>query len=261
MTVIKGNLPIRPVYISDSEVVAAAWSNNLAANLPSVAVRLGVPAALVTKVTDNNAALQATMKSIADLEKWLGGFRTTKNGLFNGYPANPTLPVPFPGTITMPTLPDPGTAYVFAPHIQAVNIILANPDTTNADKELLELQPAEGLPTPPEAANRVKADNYNYPMIKATVANNTVTITITRGNRWRGKAAILQVDKEGRGVFVQLVNTTNGSFVETITLPVDQLTAAWTFRAIYVNGTSLISDWSPDLPVVVKNEPLPFEEE
>ncbi len=259
MATINGNKPIRPFYISDSEEVNALWSQNLATNLPTVAVRLGVPAALVTKVTDNNAALQATKNTMSALQKWLDQWRTTKRNLYNGYPDDPTLPVPFPGAVTLPTLPDPAPAYVLAPHIQAVNIILANPDTTDADRELLQLVRAEGLPTPPEAANRVKADEYNYPLIKVSVGNNMFTVTVTRGNRWRGKAMLLQVDREGKGEFVTLVNTTSRSYSEIITLPPQQLTAAWTFRAIYVEGTTLKSDWCPDAGVVVRQEPVPFE--
>lgn len=253
------NQQVRPFYISASEEVNAGWSDNFAQHIGSMAARLGIPEELVTKIDDNNKGLQKTMLFNRDIEEWLAQWRIAKRALFTGRPQNPDQPVPFPATPTFPTLPSATYAYVLAPHIQAANIVLANPLTTEADRQLLRLVRADGLPTPPEAANRVKADEYNYPLLKVRVLNNQVIIICTRGNRWRGKAILLQVDRQGKGEYQPLVNTTNRSYSELISLPPDVQSAAWVYRAIYVEGTTTISDWSPDLGVVVRQEASPFQ--
>lgn len=259
MTIRIENQQIKPFFISDSETVNADWSDNFAQNIGTVAERLGVPETLVAKIDDNNKGLQKTMLFNRDIEEWLNKWRIAKRALFTGRPLNPEIPVPFPATPTFPTLPSATYAYVLAPHIQAANIVLANPLTTEADRQLLRLVHAEGKPTPPEAANRVKADEYNYPLLKVKVQKNTVNIDITRGNRWRGKALMLQVDRQGKGEFITLINTTSRSYTELISLPPDVQSAAWVYRAIYVDGPTIISDWSPDHGAVVRQEPSPFQ--
>ena len=252
------NQQIRPFYLSASEEVNAEWSGNFATNLASVAARLGVPEALVTKVISQDKALQSVMDYNRSIEAWLSKWRTAKRALLDGRPANPEAFIQYPPTPKIPELPSDATAYVFAPHIQAANIILANPATTDADRQLLRLVKADGLPMPPEAANRVKADGFNYPLLKVVVENNTVTVGVTRGNRWKGKAMLLQVDRQGRGEFTNLVNTTSRSYTELITLPTDVQSAAWVYRAVYVDGTTVISDWCPDEGIVVQHEASPF---
>ena len=62
----------------------------------------------------------------------------------------------------------------------------------------------------------------------------------------------------GRGEFTNLVNTTSRSYTELITLPTDVQSAAWVYRAVYVDGTTVISDWCPDEGIVVQHEASPF---
>lgn len=258
MTLRIENQQIKPFYISSSEEVNAEWSANFAINIGAVSVRLGVPTELVTRIVDNDKGLQRTMQFNRAIEAWLAQWRTAKRMLFTGRPTNPEIPVPFPATPAFLTLPDDTYAYVLAPHIQAANIVLANPACTEADRQLLRLVKADGLPTPPEATSRVKADEYNYPLMKVEVINNAVVINVTRGNRWKSKAFMLQVDRQGRGEFTTLINTTKRTYADPINLPPDVLSAAWTYRAIYVDGHEVISDWCPILGAAVRQEASPF---
>lgn len=256
----KHRLPNQPFYLSSSEDVNIKWGDNFATVLPVLGLKYGVPTDLIAKVTANNKVL----KSIGDydtlLGTWMTEWRNTKNALMyepssEGVIALPTIREEFP------VLPPAVAANLFAPFIQAANIILANKALTPADRTTLGLVKAAGKPVPPNHKKRVRADEFNYPLMKFTFKNGVVQIKITRGTIFKGRALLLQVDKSGMGNFTNLINTTGTAVTEAVVLPNGVHTASWTFRGVYVDGNSLLSDWSPNQYLSVNTEPSPFEPE
>lgn len=69
---------------------------------------------------------------------------------------------------------------------------------------------------------------------------------------------VIQVDKSGLSEFTQLTNTTGRRAEEMILLPDGQHSAAWVYRAVYVLGNVVDSDWSPSIGIVVSDEASPF---
>ncbi len=250
-------LPVQPFYLSNSEEVNIKWANVFTPQMDTLGNRYGVPDDLIVKIKANNAVLQVIGSYEALLGNWQAQWRDTKNSLM--YLTSSPVPIGLPAVPErFPDLPTAVTANVFGPFIQAATIILANPDLTEADRNSLGLVKAEGKPLPPEAKKREKASQFNYPVIKAEVKNGVVSLRIVRGSKFMGKAVLLQVDKEGKGVFTSLVITTAAVVTDNISLPSDIVTASWTYRGIYVEGKVQLSDWSPNLYVSVTNEaPIP----
>jgi hypothetical protein len=88
-----------------------------------------------------------------------------------------------------------------------------------------------------------------------------VVLCIIRGKRHAGKSVLIQVDREGKGNFFNLVTNTSANEVsDPILLPIGQKTAAWSYRAIYMDSQTTLSDWCPDMPVAIMREALPFPE-
>jgi hypothetical protein len=251
------NQPKRPFYISKSDVVNIEWAQNFAQNLPNVTGQYNLPAALEDKVIANALMLSRLLQFETIISDWLKEWRVCKASLFNGFPLN-NDPVPVPNTPVFPDKPVPVAAYVLAPFIQAANIILANPAVTEADKNLLGLVKAEGKPVTPETQRREAAESFNYPVMKASVVNGTVVIKFIRGNRFKGESVLLQVDREGMGNFTNLLVTTAREFNELAQLPPGRVSAAWTYKAVYVKSETLISDWSPNLTLAITQGEFPF---
>jgi hypothetical protein len=255
----KINQQKKPFYISDSETVNAIWAQNFTDQLGRQYQRFNVSEDLKKKVEANNAVIQSVNQYDALLFDWQGLWRSVKNGLYNGSPSNGN-PINFPQQPVFPDLPTAVGAYVLAPHIQVANIILADPTVTDADIKLFGLVKAEGKPKPPSTKQRDKAELYNYPVMNIKIENGVVVMRIVRGKRHKGKSVLVQVDREGKGNFALLANNTSANEVsDSIQLPNSQMTAAWAYRAIYMEGQTTISDWSPTQAVAVTKEPAPFD--
>lgn len=257
---LKKKLPFQPFYLSGSEEVNIDWCNNFHFYMPTLGVKYGVPEELRTRILTCNKVLVSINDYETILMTWLAEWRDTKNMLM--YEASSPSPIDLPAIREdFPALPPPVVANIFTPYIQAANIILANPDLTEADRNTLRLVKAQGKPVPPGHKKRETAEQFNYPLLKAVVKNGVVTIKVTRGNRFKGKSILIQVDRLGQGVFVPLINTSAVEVTDAISLPSGVLTASWTYRGIYIDGNTQLSDWSPNLYVSVASEPLPIQPE
>lgn len=248
--------PVRPYFISTSEEVNEVWSANFAAKLPSVAAKFELPQSLVDRVIANDKVFKLFMEYDRSISEWLGRWKTVRKELLDGNILTP-VPAEYPAMPTFPDLqgaPTPMTN-LLQPYIQAATNILASSKCTDADRELLGLVKAEGKPVPPQAKRRPKAEEFNYPILKLGVENGLAIVRIVRGLNFRGKAAILQVDRTGQGQFADLAILTGKEYADPIHLPGGQLSAAWTYRAIFIDGQTQLSDWSPGASVVVKAEP------
>ena len=248
----------QPFYISDSVEVAIGWAQNFAAKLPLVATKYNVPQNLQDQVALNATILNGAQNYIDVLTNWLNGWRTVLNELFNPNPGW-NVPINYPVQPQVPALPPEGMAYILTPFIQVAKIILASPMLTQLDVDLLRLVPAQGKPVDPDRKPREKAESFNYPLLRGSLENGNVTIRIIRGYRWRGKSALLQVDRDGSGNFVFLAQTTTSSLTEPAVLPSGEAASAWCYRAVYVEGLQQVSDWSPTLLVGIMPQPQPFE--
>lgn len=248
--------PARPNFISSSDEVNEKWADNFATKLPGVAAKFEVSQSLVDRVVTNTTVIKLVMGYDREIGTWLGRWKTLKKELFDGSVLTP-VPAEYPAMPSFPDLreaPTPMTN-LLQPHIQAATNILASSKCSEADREYLGLVKAEGKPVAPEAKRRPKAEEFNYPILKLGVENGLVKIRIVRGKNFRGKAAVLQVDRTGLGQFTDLAVLTGKEYDDPIHLPSGQMNAAWTYRAIFMNGQTQLSDWSPVSSVVVRAEP------
>jgi hypothetical protein len=160
----KTNQQKKPFYISESESVNATWSQKFTDQLAKDYKRFNIPEALQAKVVANNLAIQSVNQYEVMLLEWLELWRKVKNGIYDGNATN-SSPQSFSDRPGFLDLPAPVGAYVLAPHIQAANIILADPIVTEADLISFGLVKAAGKPKPPSSKQRDKAELYNYPLI------------------------------------------------------------------------------------------------
>lgn len=247
-------LPNQPFYLSDSEVVNIEWANNFASHIEEMGGRFGVPNDLISKILANNLVLQSYAAYKALLDDWQEKWRDTKNSLM--YLPSGNTPIALPAIPEhLPEIPPAVEANIFGPFIQAATFILVSDKLTEADKNTLGLVKAKGKPVPPTQKKRKKVSQHSFPVLKATVKNGVVTIQIIRGDRFRGKSILLKVDRLGKGSFETLLNTTGKTVTDKIVLPEDVATTTWTYKGIYMEGHTQMSEWSPNVYVTVTNEP------
>jgi hypothetical protein len=242
----------RPFFIPDSEPAAALWAVNYDKNLSGVAEKYGVPDALRAEVAANTVVLAVVFKYLDEIMKWLTKWREAKDALFVYAPSSKS-PVDLPSTPAFDKLPATVGPYILTPHIQSANIILANPALTDTDRQLLGLVKAEPSKRLPHTA-----EDFNYPLLSIKQQNGAVSIRIKRGERFRGRDVLIQADKTGTGEFTNLIIFGGNATSDPINLPKGVLTAAWSYRAVYLNGTATISDWSPIHDIAVKAGIQPF---
>ena len=220
-------------YMPADETGRLSWLNNFAPKLPSYQSLLGLLAADVTQLVNDDADLANALTYQIALRDYKHGFTTWKNHLLHGDKAHNALTV----------LTAPPAVPVFSATIKAdillriskmVNSIKANKNYTETIGHDLGIIGADPFPTP--------LGGSSLPTERTLVLKPILKGKLNKGNRpwlkWKkGKTHALKiwVDRgDGKG-FVLLTVATHHTYTDMYALPAIDATAIWKYKAIFLD--------------------------
>ena len=229
------------------------WSVTFSAALVPLGPKYNIAPALIDSVTANTVIIAAFLNNFKKAKQFCSDLVAIKQPLLL---VNPPTPNPLVDLTPLPTFTAWPSASVSStllnPHIEAAELLIANAKLTAADRTAL------GLDKQPSASSkRLNAEDFNYPMLSYTVENNTVKLTIKRGNRWKGYVCQVAMATGDAGVFSQLTLTGNKTVDVPVVVPAGKLATTLIFQAVYMDGNNTASEWCPNIVVAVgkPNEP------